>query len=50
MLLVQHLVRTLAGRLEVDGGPPGARFTLHLGHGTGHRESESMGGRGAPCA
>jgi two-component sensor histidine kinase len=40
--LVRHLTRTIDGRLEIDGTPPGARFTVSFA-----LESGTGPGRGA---
>jgi two-component sensor histidine kinase len=48
--LVRHLTRTIGGRLEIDGTPPGARFTVSfaLGSGTGHGRDAARSSD--PCA
>jgi two-component sensor histidine kinase len=50
MRLIQHLVHTLAGRLDVDGTPPGARFTLHLTAAPRWERGDPAPRDGAPCA
>ena len=53
MKLVQGLIRTLAARLEIERGSPGARFTVLLPVSVPHRRgAEALGGGGgnALCA
>jgi two-component sensor histidine kinase len=51
MRLVQQLVHSLGGRLELDAGPPGARFTLVLtpGNDAARAARRQAAGEGASC-
>jgi two-component sensor histidine kinase len=50
MRLIQRLVHSLAGRLDVDGAPPGARFTLHLTAASRWERGGPAPRDGVPCA
>ncbi|WP_431266867.1 sensor histidine kinase [Dankookia sp. P2] len=48
--LVHHLIRSLGGRLEIDGTPPGARFTVRLALESGTGDGRDTARSGEPCA
>ncbi|MDO9711904.1 sensor histidine kinase [Paracraurococcus lichenis] len=48
--LVHHLTRTLGGRLEIDGTPPGARFTVRLAMESGNGDGRDTARNGEQCA
>jgi two-component sensor histidine kinase len=48
--LVRHLTRTIGGRLEIDGTPPGARFTVRFALESGTRPGRDTARSSDPCA